>query len=62
MKNVRRSKIDPLAFEGVSSDPRNQIVADWLLKYGIQRLSLVTNQGDSPAVCGTIHRGRILLC
>ena len=58
-----RSKIDPLAFEGVSSDPRNQIVADWLLKYGIQRVVVGHKPcGDSPAVCSALYTGVEFCC
>ena len=59
----QRSKIDPLAFEGVSSDPRNQIVADWLLKYGIQRVVVGHKPcGDSPAVCSALYTGVEFCC
>ena len=40
---IKRSKGDPLAFEGVSSDPRDKEVSNWLLKYNIQRFWLTNH-------------------
>ena len=60
---IKRSKGDPLAFEGVSSDPRDKEVSNWLLKYNIQRV-LVGHKpcGDSPAVCNSSYTGVEICC
>ena len=60
---LERSKVDPLQFEGVSSDPRNKNVADWLLKYKIQRVVVGHKPcGDSPAVCNASYTGVEICC
>lgn len=48
----------PLAYEGVSSDPRDVAVAQWLRAGGIRRV--ITGHkpaGDSPAICSSGYTG-----
>ena len=49
---------DALAFEGVCSDPRDPIVADWLQSCGIQRIIVGHKPtGDCPAVLSSSYTG-----
>ena len=53
-----RGETDALAYEGVSSNPRDQEVATWLRAGGIRRV--ITGHkpaGDSPAICSSIYTG-----
>ena len=48
----------PLAYEGVSSNPRDVAVAQWLRAGGIRRV--ITGHkpaGDSPAICSSGYTG-----
>ena len=49
---------DPLAFEGVCSDPRDPEVSQMLLASGIRRVVVGHKpSGDSPAVCSSVYTG-----
>ena len=53
-----RAETDALAYEGVSSNPRDVSVAQWLRAGGIRRV--ITGHkptGDSPAVCSSEYTG-----
>lgn len=53
-----RAETDPLAYEGVSSNPRDVSVAQWLRAGGIRRV--ITGHkpaGDSPAICASAYTG-----
>jgi len=58
MKQWGKAKDDPLAFEGVSSDPRDAAVAQWLASSGVRRVVVGHKpSGDSPAVCSASYCG-----
>ena len=53
-----RGQTDALAYEGVSSNPRDPEVAAWLKAGGIRRV--ITGHkpaGDSPAICSSVYTG-----
>lgn len=53
-----QAEMDALAYEGVSSNPRDVAVAQWLRAGGVRRV--ITGHkpaGDSPAICSSIYTG-----
>ena len=51
-------RTDPLVFEGISSDPMDKNVAEWLKKDGIQRVVVGHRPtGDCPAVLSSSYTG-----
>lgn len=55
---LEMAKTNPLAFESVSSDPMDPVVAEWLLKDGIQRVVVGHKPtGDCPAVLSSKYTG-----
>ena len=59
-KRIGRVEVDrdPLAFEGVCSDPADPTVADWLLRGGVRRVVVGHKPtGDCPAVLSAARTG-----
>ena len=55
---LSQEKHNPLVFEGVSSDPRDPKVAEWLMQHGIKRVVVGHKPtGDSPAVLTSAYTG-----
>ena len=53
-----RGRHDPLAFEGVCSDPKDSAVSRWLLNNGITRVVVGHKpSGDCPAVLSRAYTG-----
>ena len=52
-----------LRYEGVCSDPRDPVVAAWLLRSGVQRVIVGHKPcGDSPAICSSRYTGVEIVC
>jgi hypothetical protein len=66
MENEDRQRqilVNPLAFEGLNSDPRDEEVAKWLLENKIQRLIVGHKPcGDCPAVLSSRYTGVEVVC
>lgn len=57
-QRLAQASTNPLAFEKVSSDPKDPVVAAWLLQSGIQRVVVGHKPtGDAPAVLSSFYTG-----
>jgi hypothetical protein len=57
-ERIAEATTNPLMFENVSSDPMDTEVAEWLLKYGVQRVVVGHKPtGDGPAVLSAGYTG-----